>query len=121
MKLLKRAGRRDTLARMRTLAPFALLALLAVALPVGCGDSDDDSGQSGTGGAQGRDEEGLRMCCVLGALCHRPGEQSNAEMQACHELGHENDPDACREGYQDCLDICAAGGAGGAASEHACL
>jgi hypothetical protein len=105
---------------MKSLASFALLALFTITLPVACGDDDDGQEQSGTGGATGgSDEEGLQMCCTLGALCHR--EQSNADMDACHELGHENDPSACRESYERCLDLCAVGGAGGASTPHACL
>ncbi len=106
---------------MKSLAPFALFALLSVILPVGCGDDEDDGQeQTGTGGGAS-DEEGLRMCCALGALCHRVGEQPDEEMEECHDLGHENDPAACRENYERCIDLCAAGGAGGASAPHACL
>jgi hypothetical protein len=107
---------------MKSFVPYALLAVLALTLPIGCGeDDDDDQEQTSTGGAGGSEEEGLRMCCELGALCHRVGEPTNAEMEECHELGHENVPGACRENYERCIDLCAAGGAGGASTPHACL
>jgi hypothetical protein len=107
---------------MKALARFALLALLTVTLPAACGNDDDDENeQSGTGGASGSDEEGLQMCCTLGALCHRVGDQNDAAMDECHDIGHENDPAECRANYERCLDLCGAAGAGGASAPHACL
>ncbi len=106
----------------RTFATAFLVALF-MAMPLGCGDDDGGSSGGGTGGA---DEEGLRMCCELGALCHRTGETSGPRVE-CHELGHENDPAACRANYDRCIALCnpAEGGAGGGgtpgSSPHACL
>jgi len=66
------------------------------------------------------DEEGFQMCCELGALCHvadqagsgqggmggATDEDEPSTAQECHWLGHENDPDRCRQYYEHCLDIC---------------
>lgn len=86
-----------------------MLALFVLALPAACGTSDDEGDSV--------DEEGLRMCCALGALCHRVSAPDD-EIEACHQLGHENDPAACRDAYDHCLDVC---GEDGSSPEHACL
>ena len=80
-----------------------------------CSDPDSDD--------PGNDEEGLRMCCELGAWCHRvPPDPDLAE---CHNIGHLNDPQGCRDNYERCMSLCAPSGEGGAGgafepSEHAC-
>lgn len=123
---LKRARGRRTVGRMslRPRLTVGLLATLLLALPFGCGESDSEGDDAGSGGA--RDDEGLTMCCTLGALCHRVGESSGA-LEECHRLGHENDPAECRASYDRCMALCqpaegGAGGGGGApATPHACL
>ncbi len=87
-----------------------------------------------------RDDEGLQMCCTLGAICHEAdllggaagaggasegagGADGDAPSTAeeCHWLGHENDPDRCREYYDRCMQICKLDEAHqGDAEEHAC-
>jgi hypothetical protein len=89
-------------------------------LAQGCGSSN--SGGGGSGGST-MDEEGYRMCCELGAVCHEPGLQA-ADVKECHDIGHLNDPEACRESYERCLNVCrprGEGGAGGEAGEHLCV
>src|SRR5690606_25775096 len=58
-----------------------------------------------------RDDEGLRMCCTLGAVCHVADLESKGEggaggvgssdgpeaAQECHWLGHDGEPDQCRK------------------------
>src|ERR1043165_2566760 len=64
------------------------------------------------------DQEGLHMCCELGAYCHPPaGVIASEERQNCHNVGHANDPDACRAIYDDCMVLCADNAE---ASEHYC-
>jgi len=66
------------------------------------------------------DTEGKIMCCTLAAVCHDDAMGAGAEggaagstasgapasPAACHELGHEADPDDCREFYEGCLELC---------------
>jgi len=74
-----------------------------------CGDDE---------GASEPDEEGLQMCCELGARCHPgPEDPVGGAKQMCHALGHQNDPDQCRAEYESCLAVCVGDGD----TEHACL
>jgi hypothetical protein len=99
------------------MAPWRSLWIVGVVVLVvhaACSSDDDE---------QGSVEEGLRMCCELGALCHEVGVPDSAK-QECHVVGHENDPGACRENYARCKALCAPageGGEGGEPMEHACL
>ena len=72
------------------------LALSALALGQACGDEGD-----------GTDREGLRMCCELGARCHLDADDPvDSPKRACHDLGHLNEPEGCREQYESCMDLC---------------
>ena len=51
------------------------------------------------------DEDDVAKCEELGELCH-PIETDLG--QACHELGHAGDPDACIEQYDACIEECSA-------------
>lgn len=75
-------------------------ALLAVFCCVGCSGDGESS-------AEPKDEEGLALCCELGALCHVVGDDASAEVIECHELGHANDPQVCRDEYDRCVTACA--------------
>jgi len=113
------------------------LVVAVMASNSSCGGSDGDgdgggggsAGEGGVGGAGGsggeaQDVEGLEMCCVLGAVCHRTGGGAPDEVDDCHDLGHLNDPAQCREAYDGCLEACGAGGEGGAGGDpvrHACV
>lgn len=81
------------------------------------------------------DAEGHRMCCVLSATCHDAAEASQGEggqagaggsTQApttpaqCHDLGHDDDPDACRAAYDDCLELCGVSDADESEAEQSC-
>ena len=99
---------------------FVLLGLISF----GCSDSDDehdhetgDGGDDGAGGEGGTHGEADK-CCELGAICHVVGDDVDPEVQACHELGHENDEAACAAEYESCLSICQ--GVTDAPVEHAC-
>lgn len=83
-------------------------SLVFVLHPACSGDDDDTQVEP--------DEEGLQMCCELGAICHEVG-VPDPEKRDCHVIGHENDPGACRDNYQRCLDLCAPGGEGGEGGE----
>lgn len=86
------------------LRPSVLLTLplLAAAAFVGCSSADS--------------HETSEQCEEMGSLCHEPGE-TNAQAQACHEFGHDGDPEVCADMYDDCIALCeellGAGGAGG--------
>lgn len=79
----------------------------------------------GEGGASGSDID--PKCAALGALCHAAGE-IDAEADACHEIGHVGDADACADSFAACATLCLAvletlegdgeggGGSGGGAS-----
>lgn len=89
-----------------------------------CHDAESDAGQAchelGHDGTPGQcaaefsdcideclgGEPGDRFCRALGRLCH---DTIDAAGQACHELGHENDPAACRRQFDDCAETCLAG------------
>jgi hypothetical protein len=102
-----RAGPRATTPQRMKFRPVTLLALplLATAAFVGCSSADSDS------------HETSEQCEEIGSLCHEPGE-TNAQAQACHEFGHDGDPEVCADMYDDCIALCeeliGAGGAGGA-------
>jgi hypothetical protein len=86
------------------------LLLLTVGISgfVACG-SDDEPGV---------DHEGLRMCCEIGAYCHPPaGTIADEQHQHCHNLGHADDPVACRAEYDSCMALCADNPS---PSEHSC-
>jgi hypothetical protein len=97
----------------RELCGAVLWALLLFAQAPGCTESRP--------GVDVPDAEGKQMCCDLGALCHvaqqteASGEGGAAGSgdsdgpqtpQDCHDLGHEGDPERCREVYDQCLSIC---------------
>lgn len=93
---------------------LVLVGGIVLILSPACSGDDD--------GDLGRDDEGLRMCCELGAICHTV--PPDPDKQECHVIGHENDPAACRKNYERCKALCTAegeGGEGGEPSEHACL
>lgn len=92
--------------RFVILQALLLMALLLMALLCGCASEDAE------------DEEGLQMCCEIGALCHDIGPSADEEVDACHELGHRNEASACRERYTECLDLCA--GVTDNPVEHSC-
>jgi hypothetical protein len=101
----------------------AVTAFFICFFHLGCGDSredhddgheHDDGGDGGKGGA----EAAADKCCELGAICHVVGDNVDAEVEACHELGHENNADACADDYERCLAICQ--GANDSPIEHAC-
>jgi hypothetical protein len=103
--------------------------VLALQWSAGCSDSGTSKGDAtvdgvaGDGGGEGKDSEGLAMCCELGAICHEVGPQQ-ADRAECHELGHLNDPSECRANYERCMDICGhsgEGGQAGAPETHACV
>lgn len=78
---------------------------------VSCGDDGD--------GGTPEDTEGLAMCCEIGSVCHlTAADPIGGAKQVCHSLGHQNDPAACREQYEDCLDVC---GAEPMEMPHGCL
>lgn len=78
-------------------AALLVLVLSAVPLALACGDDGD-----------GTDREGLRMCCELGARCHLDADDPvDSPKRTCHDLGHLNEPGACREQYESCLALCA--------------
>ena len=86
-----------------------------------CHDSDTDAGQAchelGHQGPPSQcavrfsgcideclgEKDGDPICRALGSLCH---DTESHEGQACHELGHENDADACRAAFDDCAETC---------------
>lgn len=83
-------------------------ALLALGSVLACGDDGD---------GEAVDREGLQMCCELGARCHiDEGDPIDGEKQACHSIGHENEPAQCRAQYESCMAIC-----DGEGEEHSCL
>jgi hypothetical protein len=90
---------------------LGLVLLLGSALSCGDGDHDDDDGHHGDGDGDGdasdagQDLEGLRQCCYIGEICHE-GSEGNEEVAACHDLGHENDPTACRAEFDRCKTLC---------------
>ena len=95
--------------RARNWAAGGVLALAALA---SCGDDGD-------GGTEPEDTQGLAMCCEIGSVCHlTAADPIGGAKQMCHSLGHENDPAACREQYEDCLDVC---GAEPMEMPHGCL
>jgi hypothetical protein len=54
------------------------------------------------------DHEGLRMCCEIGAYCHPPaGVIADEQRRHCHDLGHADEPGACRAEYDSCMALCA--------------
>src|SRR5688500_15013784 len=78
-------------------ATLFALALSAIPLALSCGEEEE-----------GTDREGLRMCCELGALCHPDANDPvDSPKRACHDLGHVNEPDGCREQYESCMEVCA--------------
>lgn len=94
-----------------------VVGAIALVLQSGLACSGDDDG-----GDPGPDQEGLRMCCEIGAICHEVG-PPDPDKQGCHIVGHENDPAACRENYERCITLCmptGEGGQAGAPMEHAC-
>jgi hypothetical protein len=88
--------------------PLTLLAALFLVLGSlgGCGhDSEAHS-------------HGSAQCDELGELCHDAG-AIDPDAEACHEVGHVGDADACAARYDECITLCmavlaqAGGGAGG--------
>jgi hypothetical protein len=75
--------------------------LLACVTAAGCGDNDNSVEEPTPSAAL--------QCEVMGSLCH--DSESDAG-QACHELGHDGPPSACRAEFSDCLDVCLEHGAG---------
>jgi hypothetical protein len=95
-----------------TLSLFLVLACAPLAGACGDDDHDDDDGSHEEEPDAGHDEhdggsdlEGLQMCCYLGEICHE-GSETNATFAECHDLGHENDPAACRADFDRCKAAC---------------
>lgn len=53
------------------------------------------------------DDDGDPFCRALGSLCHGV-DDGDGPLHACHELGHEDDPAACRRGFDECATRCLA-------------
>lgn len=51
------------------------------------------------------DHEGLQLCCILGAVCH-PADDGDGPTSTCHDVGHQNEPDACRAQFDACFTAC---------------
>src|SRR5690349_7209080 len=94
-------------------AKLGWLSWVLLGLALACGDDGAEPTPD-----PGEDTEGLAMCCELGAICH-PGADDpiNSPKQQCHSLGHENEPAACRERYEECLELC---GDESTETPHAC-
>jgi len=43
------------------------------------------------------------FCRAIGSLCH---DSESAAGQACHDLGHDGDPDMCRREFDACAQLC---------------
>jgi hypothetical protein len=92
---------------------FALCSLLFA-----CGsDHHDDDGAHEEGAHDAGllpdgavDLEGAQMCCHLGEICHEGDTGEGSSTGACHDLGHQNDPEGCRTMYEACLDLCVPAG-----------
>ena len=99
---------------------FCFLIVLAW-LSTACSE-DESSEADASGGAPETatevDQEGLAQCCEIGALCHVTGDQSDQQVRECHILGHRNEPKACREQYEHCMEVCE--GATEEPVEHSC-
>jgi hypothetical protein len=52
-------------------------------------------------------DDGDPFCRALGSLCHAV-DDDDGPLHACHELGHDGDPDACRRRFEDCAERCLA-------------
>lgn len=96
----------STIFRKTRSLPITVLGLAALA----CGDDHDDDHDHDASGSS--DREGLAMCCELGDVCH-PGDIDQdpigGEVRNCHDLGHQNDPEACRASYDECIAACTGG------------
>jgi hypothetical protein len=46
------------------------------------------------------------MCATLGTLCHDYDTGNGDLGDQCHDVGHEGDPEACAEIYDDCVAFC---------------
>lgn len=51
--------------------------------------------------------DGDPFCRALGRLCHAV-DDGDGPLHACHELGHDGDPDTCRRSFDDCAERCLA-------------
>lgn len=49
------------------------------------------------------DHEVGPLCTELGEVCH---DVEGADAQACHDLGHDGDEDACEAEYDACIATC---------------
>jgi hypothetical protein len=47
------------------------------------------------------------ICRALGSLCHFPG-GGGGPQDACHNVGHDGDPENCRRRFDDCAERCLA-------------
>jgi hypothetical protein len=52
------------------------------------------------------------ICSEISEACHEPGEAGDAEAEACHDIAHEADEDACEAERERCLALCTEGGSG---------
>jgi hypothetical protein len=69
---------------------------LGVALGMGaCAGDKDDHGEG----------EGP-ICAEISQACHEPGDAGNAEAEACHEIAHEADEEACEAERERCVTLC---------------
>jgi hypothetical protein len=104
----------------RSTRRLAVTTLVLAALA--CGHGHDDDHEHEASGSS--DREGLAMCCELGNVCH-PGDVEQdpigGEVRTCHDLGHQNDPEACRASYDACLVACTGGREPEGDGEHSCL
>lgn len=92
---------------------FAFSALLCATVALltsgGCGNADD-GGDDDVDAAADSDAEGLRQCCILGEVCHEVDDR-DGPLSACHDVGHQNDPTACRAAFERCIAQCVEAGA----------
>lgn len=107
-------------------ACVGLLILGSALAFAGCSDDDDDapggagssaqggepSGSAGGGaGASPVVASGEAQCRVIGELCHAADSGTGAAHE-CHELGHENDGEACTTSFAGCVETCVDDSAG---------
>jgi hypothetical protein len=71
---------------------------LSLVLTLACGDDDE--------GHADLELEGLQKCCYIGQICHEGDSAETPDIGACHDIGHQNDPEACRAKFDMCKMLC---------------
>ena len=51
---------------------------------------------------------GERACAELGTYCHAFDRGTGDRGDQCHDVGHQGDPEACLEIYDECMEFCQA-------------